>query len=133
MMTGTNDEALDFNSVQRGNAEMQRRCQGVINACAAMGKKNPSLDLSRISLPAVVPGLTAGISFIGDLFFDESATLILSDPSWDNYSLVFADRRGAALARSSAGSRPSLQACTLRELASHATCGSSSPRACNCW
>jgi aspartate/methionine/tyrosine aminotransferase len=64
----------------------------------AMGKKNPSLDLSRISLPAVVPGLTAGISFIGDLFFDESATLILSDPSWDNYSLVFADRRGAALA-----------------------------------
>ena len=41
MMTGTNDEALDFDSVQRGNAEMQRRCQGVINACAAMGRRNP--------------------------------------------------------------------------------------------
>ncbi|MBE6398422.1 MAG: phosphoribosylformylglycinamidine synthase, partial [Lentisphaerae bacterium] len=48
MMTGTNSEALDFNSVQRGNAEMQRRCQGVINACAAMGKKNPVLSIHDI-------------------------------------------------------------------------------------
>jgi aspartate/methionine/tyrosine aminotransferase len=64
----------------------------------AMGKKNPSLDISKVSLPVVVPGLTAGISIIGDLFLDETSTLILSDPSWDNYGLIFADRCGAALA-----------------------------------
>lgn len=63
----------------------------------AMGKKNPTLDTSKVSLPAVVPGLTAGISYVADLFFDEKTTLILSDPSWDNYSLIFSDRRGAAL------------------------------------
>jgi len=32
---------LDFASVQRGNAEMQRRAQEVINACVAMGTDNP--------------------------------------------------------------------------------------------
>ena len=32
---------LDFASVQRGNAEVQRRAQEVINACVAMGADNP--------------------------------------------------------------------------------------------
>ena len=32
---------LDFASVQRGNAEVQRRAQEVINACTAMGQGNP--------------------------------------------------------------------------------------------
>ncbi|CAF9915572.1 MAG: hypothetical protein HETSPECPRED_002527 [Heterodermia speciosa] len=36
---GTKD--LDFASVQRGNAEVQRRAQEVINACVAMGASNP--------------------------------------------------------------------------------------------
>ena len=36
---GTKD--LDFASVQRGNAEVQRRAQEVINACAAMGYQSP--------------------------------------------------------------------------------------------
>src|SRR5213075_1345952 len=33
MASGSNIEALDFDSVQRANAEMQRRCQEVIDAC----------------------------------------------------------------------------------------------------
>lgn len=32
---------LDFASVQRGNAEVQRRAQEVINACVALGMENP--------------------------------------------------------------------------------------------
>ena len=48
MMTGTNSEALDFNSVQRGNAEMQRRCQGVIDACSYLGKANPIMSIHDI-------------------------------------------------------------------------------------
>lgn len=38
---GAQDEALDFQSVQRDNAEMQRRCQEVIDRCAALRKDNP--------------------------------------------------------------------------------------------
>ncbi len=34
---------LDYASVQRGNAEVQRRAQEVINACVSMGSDNPIL------------------------------------------------------------------------------------------
>lgn len=62
----------------------------------ALAAKNPSIDPERVSLPAVVPGLTAGISYVADLFLDEGQEIIISDPSWDNYPLIFADRRGAS-------------------------------------
>ena len=41
MGSGSSDEELDFASVQRGNPEMQRRAQEVIDACWAMGDDNP--------------------------------------------------------------------------------------------
>jgi len=39
--SGEGSVDLDFASVQRGNAEVQRRAQEVINACVAMGPENP--------------------------------------------------------------------------------------------
>jgi phosphoribosylformylglycinamidine synthase len=39
--SGAGEAELDFASVQRGNAEMQRRAQEVIDACAALGGDNP--------------------------------------------------------------------------------------------
>ena len=39
--SGASEAELDFASVQRGNAEMQRRAQEVIDACAALGSANP--------------------------------------------------------------------------------------------
>ena len=68
MMTGTNDEALDFNSVQRGNAEMQRRCQGVINACAAMGRKNPILSIHDIGAGGLSNGCPELVEATGGRF-----------------------------------------------------------------
>ncbi|MGH8660963.1 MAG: phosphoribosylformylglycinamidine synthase [Burkholderiales bacterium] len=41
MGTGANLEDLDFGSVQRGNAEIQRRAQEVIDRCWALGDANP--------------------------------------------------------------------------------------------
>jgi phosphoribosylformylglycinamidine synthase len=41
MMQGANTEDLDFNSVQRGNAEMKNRTNRVIRACLEMGENNP--------------------------------------------------------------------------------------------
>ena len=68
MMTGTNSEALDFNSVQRGNAEMQRRCQGVINACAAMGGKNPVLSIHDIGAGGLSNGCPELVEATGGKF-----------------------------------------------------------------
>ncbi|HUQ52762.1 MAG TPA: phosphoribosylformylglycinamidine synthase, partial [Gammaproteobacteria bacterium] len=39
--SGAGEAELDFASVQRGNAEMQRRAQEVIDACWALGDLNP--------------------------------------------------------------------------------------------
>jgi aspartate/methionine/tyrosine aminotransferase len=62
---------------------------------ASIIEKNPSIKKEGISLPAVVPGITAGISYTADLFLDEGQSIIVSDPCWDNYSLIFSERRGA--------------------------------------
>ncbi|MDD7805068.1 MAG: phosphoribosylformylglycinamidine synthase [Endozoicomonas sp. (ex Botrylloides leachii)] len=39
--SGDGQEELDFSSVQRGNPEMERRCQEVIDRCWQLGNKNP--------------------------------------------------------------------------------------------
>lgn len=41
MDTGSNKENLDFDSVQRDNPEMERRCQEVIDSCVSLGANNP--------------------------------------------------------------------------------------------
>jgi phosphoribosylformylglycinamidine synthase len=48
MATGSNTADLDFDSVQRGNPEMERRAQEVINACWAMGGDNPVLSIHDV-------------------------------------------------------------------------------------
>ena len=68
MMTGTNSEALDFNSVQRGNAEMQRRCQGVIDACASLGVANPILSIHDIGAGGLSNGCPELVEATGGVF-----------------------------------------------------------------
>ena len=45
---GVNDQALDFASVQRANAEMERRAQEVINRCWLLGEANPILSIHDV-------------------------------------------------------------------------------------
>ncbi|MCR5613407.1 aminotransferase class I/II-fold pyridoxal phosphate-dependent enzyme [Treponema sp.] len=72
-----------------GNADLRALWKEKIIA------KNPSLKNKSISLPVLVPGLTAGISYLADLFLDEDKALLAADPSWDNYALVTEARRNA--------------------------------------
>ncbi|MDR2259616.1 MAG: phosphoribosylformylglycinamidine synthase [Azoarcus sp.] len=48
MSTGTNAADLDFASVQRGNPEIQRRCQEVIDACWQRGAANPIIAIHDV-------------------------------------------------------------------------------------
>src|SRR5256885_16809207 len=48
MASGTNAAELDFDSVQRGNPEIERRAQEVINHCWAQGDKNPILAIHDV-------------------------------------------------------------------------------------
>lgn len=58
-------------------------------------EKNPSLKNKQFSLPILVPGLTAVLSYVSDLFVDVVKPLLAADPCWDNYELIVAARRGA--------------------------------------
>ncbi|MFP4146259.1 MAG: phosphoribosylformylglycinamidine synthase [Halorhodospira sp.] len=46
--SGSGDESLDLASVQRDNPEMQRRAQGVLDACTARGAENPILSIHDV-------------------------------------------------------------------------------------
>ncbi len=48
MRAGANTEDLDFDSVQRGNAEIQRRAQEVIDRCWQRGAANPILSVHDV-------------------------------------------------------------------------------------
>jgi len=61
MATGSNAAELDFDSVQRGNPEIERRAQEVINHCWAQGSANPILaihDVGAGGLSNAFPELT---------------------------------------------------------------------------
>ena len=61
MASGTNAAELDFDSVQRGNPEIERRAQEVINHCWAQGAANPILaihDVGAGGLSNAFPELT---------------------------------------------------------------------------
>jgi phosphoribosylformylglycinamidine synthase len=61
MATGANAAELDFDSVQRGNPEIERRAQEVINHCWAEGEGNPILaihDVGAGGLSNAFPELT---------------------------------------------------------------------------
>ena len=70
---GTGDLAsseLDFASVQRANAEMERRCQDVLDACMALGDDNPICSVHDVgagglsnALPELVHGAGRGGRF----------------------------------------------------------------------
>jgi phosphoribosylformylglycinamidine synthase len=67
MATGANTADLDFDSVQRGNAEIQRRAQEVIDRCWALGDGNPILSIHDVgagglsnALPEIAHGAGRG-------------------------------------------------------------------------
>jgi phosphoribosylformylglycinamidine synthase len=70
MASGANAAELDFDSVQRGNPEIQRRAQEVINHCWNLGENNPILSIHDVgagglsnAFPELVDGAGLGARF----------------------------------------------------------------------
>ena len=70
MAAGANSAELDFDSVQRGNPEIQRRAHEVISQCAALGNQNPILAIHDVgaggisnAFPELVDGAGRGARF----------------------------------------------------------------------
>ena len=99
--SGASQEALDFASVQRGNPEMQRRCQEVIDRCWAMGENNPIVSIHDIgagglsnALPELVGDCGRGAEFeLRDVLNDEpgmSPMQIWCNEAQERYALAVA-------------------------------------------
>ncbi|GAB3431576.1 phosphoribosylformylglycinamidine synthase [Massilia solisilvae] len=101
MATGTNTADLDFDSVQRGNPEMERRAQEVINACWALGATNPIISIHDVgagglsnAFPEVVNDSKRGATFdLRKIPLEESGMApkeIWSNESQERYVLAIA-------------------------------------------
>lgn len=101
MAAGTNTEALDFDSVQRGNPEIERRAQEVINACWQMFENNPIIAIHDVgagglsnAFPELVNDANRGAIFDLDRVHLEesgmSAADIWSNESQERYVLAIA-------------------------------------------
>jgi phosphoribosylformylglycinamidine synthase len=104
MDTGSNAEDLDFDSVQRGNPEMQRRAQEVIDRCWQMGENNPILSIHDVgaggmsnALPELVHGGGRGARFeLRKIPLDESGMSpkqIWCNESQERYVLAIVPER----------------------------------------
>jgi phosphoribosylformylglycinamidine synthase len=76
---GANAADLDFDSVQRGNPEMQRRCQEVIDGCIALGKDNPMISIHDIGAGGLSNGCPELVEATGGEF--ELRAIHNEDPS----------------------------------------------------
>ncbi len=101
MASGQSSESLDFASVQRGNPEMQRRCQEVIDSCVAMGEASPILSIHDVgaggisnALPELVNDAGRGAVFeLRKVLNDEpglSPMQIWSNEAQERYVLAIA-------------------------------------------
>lgn len=71
MAAGVNAADLDFDSVQRGNPEIERRAQEVINHCRSLGEDNPILAIHDVgagglsnAFPELVDDAGMGARFV---------------------------------------------------------------------
>ncbi len=124
MATGANTAELDFDSVQRGNPEIERRAQEVINPCWQLGEKNPILAIHDVgaggmsnAFPELVDGAGKGARFdLRKVPLEESG---LSPQG----NLVQRERRSATCWRSRPTSLPAFEAICERERCPFAVVG----------
>ena len=101
MATGTNTADLDFASVQRGNPEIQRRCQEVIDQCWQRGDANPILSIHDVgagglsnAMPELADSAGLGAHFeLREVHIEEpgmSPREIWSNESQERYVLAIA-------------------------------------------
>jgi len=102
--SGQSSEQLDFASVQRGNPEMQRRAQEVIDACWAQGDNNPIVSIHDVgagglcnALPELVGDAGKGGRFnLRDVLNDEpgmSPMQIWCNEAQERYTLAVSPER----------------------------------------
>ena len=90
MIQGANTAQLDFNAVQRGDAEMEQKTSRVINACIAMGLNSSIVTIHDLGAGGNCNAIPEGVNPFGSVI--KMAKLPLGDPTlskreiWGNES-----------------------------------------------
>ena len=74
MTQGGGDEKLDFASVQRDNAEIERRCQVVIDFCVGLNENNPIVSIHDVGaggLSNAIPETLHDNNLGADIYLDK--------------------------------------------------------------
>jgi aspartate/methionine/tyrosine aminotransferase len=72
-----------------GNPELRNVWKKMI------ASKNPSLGSQTMSTPVVTQALTHGLALAGMMFLNPGESILVPDPFWDNYTLLFENSLGA--------------------------------------
>jgi phosphoribosylformylglycinamidine synthase len=121
--SGESAEALDYASVQRGNPEMQRRCQEVIDRCWALGERNPIRSIHDVgagglsnAVPEIIDGDARGGRF-------ELRTIPNDDPGMSPMQIWCNEAQERYVLAVAAEDMPLLQAICERERCPYAVIG----------
>ncbi|KAL9163938.1 hypothetical protein ABFS82_06G074200 [Erythranthe guttata] len=88
MVSGQNDAQLDFNAVQRGDAEMAQKLYRVVRACVEMGEKNPIISIHD-------QGAGGNCNVVKEIIYPEGATIDIRKIVVGDYTMSILEIWGA--------------------------------------
>lgn len=121
MVSGQNDAELDFNAVQRGDAEMAQKLYRVVRACVEMGEKNPIISIHD-------QGAGGNCNVVKEIIYPQGATIDIRAVVVGDYTMSILEIWGAEYQEQDAilvkpESRDFLQTVCERERVSMAVIG----------
>ncbi|KAL8496110.1 hypothetical protein ACS0TY_019998 [Phlomoides rotata] len=121
MVSGQNDAELDFNAVQRGDAEMAQKLYRVVRACVEMGEGNPIISIHD-------QGAGGNCNVVKEIIYPEGATIDIRAVVVGDYTMSILEIWGAEYQEQDAilvkpESRDFLQSICERERVSMAVIG----------
>ncbi|KAI3470773.1 hypothetical protein Pfo_027436 [Paulownia fortunei] len=121
MVSGQNDAELDFNAVQRGDAEMAQKLYRVVRACVEMGENNPIISIHD-------QGAGGNCNVVKEIIYPKGATIDIRAVVVGDYTMSILEIWGAEYQEQDAilvkpESRDLLQSICERERVSMAVIG----------
>ncbi|KAJ3702358.1 hypothetical protein LUZ61_006063 [Rhynchospora tenuis] len=121
MVSGTNDAELDFNAVQRGDAEMAQKLYRVVRTCAEMGDANPIVSIHD-------QGAGGNCNVVKEIIYPKGAEIDIRSIVVGDHTMSVLEIWGAEYQEQDAllirpESRPLLEAICARERVSMAVIG----------
>ena len=108
-------QELDFASVQRDNAEMQRRAQEVIDACTGLGDRNPILSIHDVGAGGLANAVPELVHAAGRGARLELGAIPTADPGMSPMELWCNEAQERYVLAFEPGERPRLESICRRE------------------